>query len=226
MTKHKGNQGSFMGVVLIIIGGLFLLNTFTDWNFGYLLADWWPLIFIVIAIIKFQNQERGGGLMFLIIGGVFLLFTNDIIGWYMIGRLWPLILVFIGLSLIFKGRNSRWGFVNNATYDNDFIQSNAIFSGASHAITSQNFKGGETMALFGGVELDMRDAKLSPDGCKLNATAIFGGIEITVPSDWKVVANGTPILGGIENKSRGQSDETDKVIELQCTVAFGGIEIK
>ena len=77
MTKNKGNQGSFMGIVLIIIGLIFLLNTFTNWSFGYLLADWWPLIFIVIAIVKFQNQERGSGLMFLILGGVFLLFTHD-----------------------------------------------------------------------------------------------------------------------------------------------------
>ena len=204
MTKNKGNQGSFMGIVLIIIGVVFLLNTFTDWNFGYLLAEWWPLIFIVIAIVKFQNQERGGGLIFLILGGVFLLFTHDILDWGVIWRLWPLVLIFFGLSLIFKGRRRNWGFVNDATYDSDYIQSNAIFSGASHAITSQNFKGGETMALFGGVELGLREAKLSADGCTLNATAIFGGIELTVPRNWKVIVKGTPVLGGIENKSRGQ----------------------
>jgi len=226
MTQHKGNQGSFMGIVLIIIGLIFLLNTFTNWSFGYLLADWWPLIFIVIAIVKFQNQERSGGLMFLTLGAVFLLFTNDILEWGVIWRLWPAILIFIGLSLIFKGRNGGWGFVNNAALDNDFVQSNAIFSGAEHRITSQNFKGGETMALFGGVELDLRDAKLSPDGCKINATAIFGAVEITVPSDWKVVVSGTPIFGGVDNKSRGQSEDADKIIQLHCTVVFGGIEIK
>lgn len=226
MTQNKGNQGSFVGIILIIIGGLFLIDTFTDWSFGYLLADWWPLIFIIIAIVKFQNQERGGGLMFLILGAVFLLFSHDILKWDTIWRLWPLVLVFIGLSLIFKGRRRSWGLVNDATCNSDFIQSNAIFSGASHAITSQNFKGGETMALFGGVELDMRDAKLSPDGGKLNATAIFGGIELTVPNDWKVAVKGTPVLGGIENKSRGQSENTNKILELHCTVAFGGIEIK
>jgi len=226
MTQHKGKQGSFMGIVLIIIGGLFLIDTFTDWSFGYLLADWWPLIFIILAIVKFQNQERGGGLMFLILGGVFLLFTLDILEWGTLWRLWPVILIFIGLSLIFKGRNGGWSFTNDATYESDFIQSNAIFSGAEHRITSQNFKGGETMALFGGVELDLREAKLSQNGCKINATAIFGGVEITVPSEWKVVVKGTPIFGGVENKSRGQSEDADKIIVLHCTVAFGGIEIK
>lgn len=226
MTQHNGKQGSFLGIILIIIGGLFLIDTFTDWNFGHLLADWWPLIFVVVAIIKFQNQERGGGLIFLIIGGLLLMLTNDVISWHSVWRLWPLILVFIGISLIFKGRRSSWGFVSDATYDTDFIHSNAIFGGAEHKVTSQNFKGGETMALFGGVEIDMRDAKLSTEGCKINATAIFGGVEITVPEDWKVVVKGTPIFGAVENKSRGQGGDPTKEIELHCTVAFGGIEIR
>lgn len=226
MSRHKNNQSSFIGVVLILIGGLFLIDTFTVWDFGHLLARWWPLVFVVLAIVKFQNQERGGGLTFLILGAVFLLFSNNVISWGSIWRLWPLVLVFIGLSLVFKGRRSSWGFVDDATYDSDFIHSNAIFSGAEHTITSQNFRGGETMALFGGIELDMRDAKLSSDGCKINATALFGGIEITVPKDWKVVVKGTPIFGGVENKSRGQSEDINKVVELHCTVVFGGIDIK
>jgi predicted membrane protein len=116
--------------------------------------------------------------------------------------------------------------VNDATIGDDYINSNAIFGGADHLITSQNFKGGEAMALFGGVELDLRDAKISPDGCKLHATALFGGVEITVPSDWKVNVTGTPIFGGVENKSRGKEGDPQKEINLRCTVAFGGIEIK
>jgi predicted membrane protein len=137
-----------------------------------------------------------------------------------------LILVFIGISLIFKGRSSSWGLVSDETYNTDFIHSNAIFGGADHTITSQNFKGGETMALFGGVELDLRDAKLSPDGCKINATAIFGGVEITIPKEWKVVVKGTPIFGAVENKSRGSGGDPTQEVELHCTVVFGGIEIK
>ena len=58
------------------------------------------------------------------------------------------------------------------------------------------------MALFGGVELDMRHAKISTEGCKIHATALFGGVEIIVPDDWNVIITGTPIFGGIENKSR------------------------
>ncbi len=226
MSERKNNQGSFLGIILILIGLLFLIDTFTNWNFSRLLGEWWPLIFVVIAIIKFQNQERGSGLIFLIIGGLLLLLTNDVIGWHSVWRLWPLILVFIGISLIFKGRRRNWGLINDATHDTDFIHSNAIFGGAVHTITSQNFKGGEAMALFGGVELDLRDAKLSSEGCKINATAIFGAGELIVPDDWKVVVKGTPLFGAVDNKSRGKGGDPTKEIELHCTVIFGGLEIR
>ena len=83
------------------------------------------------------------------------------------------------------------------------------------------------MALFGGVELDMRQAKISAAGCKIHATALFGGVEIIVPDDWNVIITGTPIFGGIDSKSRRKSDTNGtKDVHIHCTVAFGGVEIK
>ncbi len=227
MTKHKRSQNSWVGLVLILVGALFLIDTFTTLNFGGVISDWWPAIFIIIGLIKLQGQDRGAGLIFILIGALLLLTTHDIIGWGSIWRLWPLILIFIGLSMVFKGRRSNWKLTNESTIGNDFIHSNAVFGGAEHTITSQNFRGGETMALFGGVELDLRGAKISPDGCKIHATALFGGVEIIVPTDWNVILTGTPIFGGIESKSRNTADsKTGKDIYIHCTVAFGGVEIK
>lgn len=227
MAQHKSNQSSLIGLLLIVIGGLFLLDIFTDLDFGGFIGDWWPVIFIVIGLIKLMGQERGGAFIFITIGVILLLLSNDIIEWHDIGKFWPLILVFIGLSLIFKGRGKQRHFVNESTIGNDYVHSNAVFGGAEHLINSKNFKGGEVMALFGSVELDLREAKISPDGCKLNVTALFGGVEINVPSDWKVIVTGTPILGGIENRSHGNTEgDPTKEVYLHCTVAFGGLEIK
>jgi len=227
MSKHRNGSNNWIGIVLIIIGALFLLDTFDIMNFGGLFSDWWPAIFIIVGLIKLQGQDRGAGIVFIIIGTVLLLVSHDVIDWSSIWKLWPLILILVGLSMVFKGRHTNWSFSNESTIDNDFIHSNAVFGGAENLITSQNFKGGETMALFGGVELDLRDAKLSPDGCKVHATALFGGVEIRVPTDWKVIVTGTPIFGGIENKSRGNTNgDSSKEVHLHCTVAFGGVEIK
>jgi len=73
----------------------------------------------------------------------------------------------------------------------------------------------------------MRQAKISADGCKIHATALFGGVEIIVPDDWNVIITGTPIFGGIDSKLRRKSDvNSSQDVYIHCTVAFGGVEIK
>jgi predicted membrane protein len=227
MTNYKNNQSSWVGITLIIIGFFFILDTFNIMEFGGIISDWWPVIFIIIGLIKLQGQDHVAGLIFILIGALLLLTIHDVVEWNSIWRLWPLILIFIGLSMIFKGRRNKWKLTNEKTTGDDYIHSNAVFGGSEHAITSQNFRGGETMALFGGVELDMRQAQISADGCKIHATALFGGVEIIVPDDWNVIITGTPIFGGIDSKSRRKSDaKSGKDIYIHCTVAFGGVEIK
>jgi len=227
MTNSKNNQSNWVGITLIIVGLLFILDTFDIMEFGGIISDWWPAIFIIIGLIKLKGQDRGSGLVFILIGTLLLLTIHDVVEWNSIWRLWPLILIFIGLSMIFKGRRTNWKLSNETTSGDDYIHSNAVFGGSEHTVTSQNFRGGETMALFGGVELDMRQAQISADGCKIHATALFGGVEIIVPDDWNVIITGTPIFGGIDSKSRRKSDaKSGKDIYIHCTVAFGGVEIK
>lgn len=227
MTQQNDTQINWIGILLIVLGALFLLDTFTTLDFSRMIGDWWPVIFIIVGLIKLKGQNRGGAFTLIIVGVLLLLLTKDVLEWHDIGRFWPLILIIIGLSLVFKGRGKRWNFIDESTVGSDYFHSNAIFGGAEHLINSQNFKGGEATALFGGVELDMREAKLSPDGCKISVTAIFGGVELMVPKDWKVIVSGTPIFGGIDNKSRGKtSADPSKEVHLHCTVLFGGIEIK
>ena len=227
MSQNGRSHNSWVGFVLILVGALFLLDTFHIMDFGGVITNWWPAIFIIIGLIKLQGHDRGAGLIFILIGTLFLLTTHDIIGWGNIWKLWPLVLIFIGLSMVFKGRRSNWKFTNDSKIGNDYIHSNAVFGGADHMITSQNFKGGETMALFGGVELDLRGAKISPDGCKIHATALFGGVEMIIPDDWNIILTGTPIFGAIESKSHRSTDaKTGKDVYIHCTVAFGSVEIK
>ena len=227
MTNSKHNQNSWVGLTLIAVGILFILDTLNVMDFGDIISDWWPAILIIIGLIKLRGLDRGAGLIFIVIGGVLLLTVHDIFQWSSVWKLWPLILIFIGLSMIFKGRQKKWKLSDESTIGDDYIHSNAVFGGVEHTVTAQNFKGGDAMALFGGVELDLRQAKISTEGCKMHVTALFGGVDITLPDDCNVIITGTPIFGGIENKSRGKSEAgTLKNIYLHCTVVFGGIEIK
>lgn len=230
MTEHneKFSPGWWIGPLLILIGILFLAQTLDIFSFGRVVANWWPLILIIIGFGKLRGDNKTGGTLLFVLGIVFLSATLGIVNWGNVLRFWPLILIFIGISLLLKGRGASWGFVGKSEpTSEDIIKTSAILGGVSRVVSSANFKGGDIMALFGGVELDLREAKLSPDGCELNLTALFGGVEVTVPPEWRVSVSGSPILGAIENKTRltGEGQEGAKVA-CQCTVAFGGVEIR
>ena len=229
MSPHidRSANRAGIGILLILAGFLLLMHTLDVLDFGDVIADWWPLILIVIGLFKLREADRGPGVFLLILGLIFLSATLDIIPWSGIWKLWPLVLIAIGISFIIRRRHSGawWGSSSQETSE-DYLRSSVLFGGIDRIVSSENFKGGEITSIFGGAELDLRRVKVSTEGCTLNMTAIFGGIEISVPSDWRVVVTGTPILGAIEDKTvRPEGEKAGPEVRINCTVAFGGIEI-
>jgi Domain of unknown function (DUF1707)/Cell wall-active antibiotics response 4TMS YvqF len=105
----------------------------------------------------------------------------------------------------------------------------AIFSGASR-------KGGwhaepvmEIIAVFGGVDLDFREAVLPGQEIVVRATAILGGVDIIVPPEMRVVdGGGVAILGGrdIAGGSVESSGPDAPVLRIEGTCVLGGIDVK
>ncbi|HUG42247.1 MAG TPA: LiaF domain-containing protein, partial [Longimicrobiales bacterium] len=62
------------------------------------------------------------------------------------------------------------------------------------------------IAIMGGVELDFRDAVLTPGVTEINVFAFWGGVEITVPPDVHVDTHGLAIMGGFEQAAELESD--------------------
>ena len=106
----------------------------------------------------------------------------------------------------------------------------SLFGGGRRQVDSQEFRGGEVTAIFGGYELDLRNAAITLDqGAVVEATAIFGGIEIKVPGTWVVEARGVGVFGGFTDETRPpRPGEVTKVQRLIVTGAgiFGGVVIK
>lgn len=223
MNQYKrSSQHTWVGILLVVVGFLFLMDTLDILNVGSIFTHWWPLILILIGFAKLKGQDKTKGTILFIVGVVLLSATLDIINWGNIFRFWPLILIAIGAAMILKRKDASLG----GRVSGDFIRANAIFGGVERIVTSQNLTGGDVMALFGGVDLDLRRAKVSPEGCNLTITALFGGVEVIVPPDWNVSNSGMPIFGGIENKTYTGGEKTGGKVHCSCTVAFGGIEIK
>ena len=79
-------------------------------------------------------------------------------------------------------------------------------------------------ATFGGVKCDLREAIINED-IVINASAIFGGIEILVPENVQIKVKSVPIFGGVDNKA--QNNEADEhTIYVKATCMFGGVDIK
>ncbi len=86
-------------------------------------------------------------------------------------------------------------------------------------------------AVFGSIELDLSDTSISsPDRrVRLDASAVFGGIEITVPRTWKVVMKNAAVFGGCEDKTvppRPEPGFEPPTLVITGAAVFGGVEIR
>jgi Domain of unknown function (DUF5668)/Cell wall-active antibiotics response 4TMS YvqF len=104
----------------------------------------------------------------------------------------------------------------------------AIFGGGNRRIDSQEFEGGDAIALFGGVQLDLRKAETKLDELNIDVTAAFGGVEIKVPETWAVSMRVTSIFGGYDDKTHAPPPGAAKTPLLVVTgaVIFGGLAVK
>src|SRR5699024_7712076 len=142
------------------------------------------------------------GLMIILIGGLFLL--NEWIDVNLIAYIWPLIFIFIGLTIIFSRTKH-----DKVLDSNHSIESFSLFSGTNLRSQSNNFQGGSIFALFGGAEVDLRDTVISDKGATFELTAIFGGISIVVPENVQIEISGLPIFGGWEDATRKHANSHD-----------------
>lgn len=83
------------------------------------------------------------------------------------------------------------------------------------------------VAIFGGVEMDLREAELAPGVTELSITTIFGGVELIVPPWLSVEVDATAILGGFEEIHRAPpAPEPDRrILRITGTAVLGGVEI-
>ena len=104
----------------------------------------------------------------------------------------------------------------------------AIFGGATRkgqwTVAAQY----TALAVFGGVELDFREATFTAHETELYANCLFGGIDITVPDDVAVRVSGVPIFGGYEH-GKGESADLPAnapVLHVKGVALFGGVDVK
>lgn len=226
----------FFGIILILIGAGFLFDQFAIISFGEIFSLYWPSILIVVGILNFfdRKSSKFGNVVIIIFASLLQLDKLNIIHVNVYKLFWPVILILIGLKIIFSRNKPEIKFTTNVNLSKtnknmtleDRIDSFIMMSGIATNNQSQEFKGGKATAIMGGIELDLRGAKLHNNEASIEINAIMGGVELYVPDTWRVEITGTPLLGGWSNKRKYEPDMGGPVLKIKCFVLMGGVEIK
>lgn len=108
--------------------------------------------------------------------------------------------------------------------DDSIIEVSAILGGFVRRVSSQRFRGGDINVIMAGCEIDLRQASIEGEAV-LNVFALCGGITIKVPPDWSVILQGTPILGGFEEKTIVPPHQNKRLYVIGYAI-MGGLEVR
>ena len=224
----KNNKSIIWGVILVMVGVIYGLNSLNIVDINLFFPGWWTLFIIVPCVIGLVTDgDKTGSIIGVIIGVLLFLGANDIIDYDLIWKLiFPLIIIVVGLSLIFKDRfNSKITKRIEDIADNKNNGVTAVFSGEDVSFNNRVFTGIKLTSIFGGIKCDLRGAKIKKD-VVINAYSFFGGTDILVDDNVKIAVSSTSIFGGVDNKKKNNDSTSDITIYVNAICIFGGIDIK
>ena len=241
-------------LLLLANAGVLPLNLGLGGFWGFI-GLWWPLILVAVGLVGLvanglRLRFRLWPAILLLLGVGFLLSARDILEW---AYIWPALIVLAGLFILLRRRRERRrndevsasveveilpetgdaaavadhaaGGAGDAA-DAGPWRSVYIFSGGEDKVTDRNFAGGVAAAIFGGLDLDLRDAALAGGKANLEVTAIFGGVKLQLPPGWRVDLRNITLAGGVEQKRQQPAPEqTTGELTITGTVMMGGLEI-
>jgi hypothetical protein len=249
-TNHHHWPGLWPGLLLVSVGGGLLAREFGLLPAHVRLVDFWPLVLVLVGVSSLFRARSFMGALFalaLLASGVLLLASHLGFLAFPAARLWPGLLVLLGVAFLFRARGSEHrppptdpaaadGSVADVydegaqpyglTSEDDRLSKQITLAGAELKIESQSWQGGELGVTAGGVELDLRYARVAPEGALLDVRILMGGVDIRVPDTWLVKCDVTPLLGGADDSTRSTQGSTSApVLRIVGSVTLGGLSV-
>ena len=122
-----------------------------------------------------------------------------------------------------KGTNDAPEIIENM--DGEKLWVKTRLSGSVKYVTSQNLKELTIDNSFGGTEVYLDNAKLANGQAVVNIYTSFGGVEIFIPKEWKVINNLSCTFGACEENGSKNTDFDGNVLYIKGDAKFSGVEI-
>lgn len=215
--------------LLLLLDNLGIVRVYDIWRF-------WPLVLVIIGVSKALEHRTPGGQLwgaFLALIGIVFLIDNlhiRIFEFEVNDIIWPLAIIGFGVFMLLRAldRKKYLDGVGPTAPTGGDLGLWVVFSGVKRRIDNPDFKGGDIVAVFGGVNLDLRHAAITGDRAVVDVNALFGGVDIKVPENWRVVMKGMGVFGAFEDKTVApRPDPNVKTPELVITgsAVFGGVKV-
>lgn len=247
-SYSAGFSGKLLIALLFILSGLLLFARNIGWmtveQFDLVMA--WHSLFIILGLYSMIRRHFIGGTILLLVG-MYLLIGN--MSWLPAdsqAMIWPFALVLVGVIFLFKPRgrarfmkeharrHQMWKerMENNHSQqssesEDGFLHAENKFGATRHVVLDELFKGATVSISFGGTIIDLRHTHIAPGETYIDLDCNCGGVELYVPSDWRVVMKCSAFFGGCEDK-RWQNGNFDKerTLVIRGKLSFGGLEVK
>lgn len=216
----------FLGLLFIVAGIGFAGNSLGLWHFHLFFKGWWTLFIILPCLINImQKGANGGNVVGLCVGVMLFLSSRGFLDFGIVRRLIvPVLCILIGVSFLLG--DSRKKIQDKEGQPADYGESASYTQGESGGLNFHGriFEGAPVRALFGNAYLDLRNALITRD-VRVDASAVFGGVEILVPDNVTVKVLSTPVLGSVSNKAAQPVSFPAHTLYINATCVFGGITI-
>ena len=221
---------AFLSIVVVALGGVLLLKNLDIINISWDIfwGTVWAAGFVLSGLVNIFNYRNKTawiwGLLLVAIGILIGLNSYGIVDVSIWKIFWPVVLIAVGLTIMFnispKVAKCSKKPGKDGSIGNEKI---ACFWGEEDAVKG-DYTGGSLVAIFGGVDLDLRQAKIK-DGSVIEIFTFCGGVNITLPDDVIIENEVRGFLGGTDDKTLPK-DSSKKTLYLKGECILGGLEMK
>lgn len=222
---RKRISSTLWGLIFIVVGIGIAGDIAGAWDISMFFDGWWTLFLIIPGLFgMIEHGLRIGNSIMLVLGLALLACCRGYLPWELLYQLLvPTVIILIGLVMVVKNLfhlGSGRVKVPNSMRKEELV----VFSGKNLVVT-EDFYGIDADAVFGGLTIDLRQAKISED-ISIDAMAVFGGVDILLPEYVTAKLSDISLFGGCSNNKGYRKGTGGPIVYVNAIALFGGVEVK